>query len=377
MRLEAAFSDGHLTDALKLIGFEATVDKRVKKKLLLVLSSWKEQYADDPSMALIAGLYKQCRISERKEKERYNLMGLTHEMDKKTTTKMQEKEEKRLAKEKARLEEEERRKNKNKPKRVPFNFERDKPKIVESISEASQASSNLINAIRLVNMEKETLQENERVQDCLTVAKQVRKTLVRYIQLVENEELIGTLIETNERIMNALEMYDQLTVTNQENPDSTEGLTDRMASATIGGEVSKLQEKQKAAVQNSRDGNPEDDDDSSPERAPIHIHPDLEDLDFGALGASSSKLPPPMRPKRVEDDEEEDEQDRRGSLSDFSDYESSDEETHRARAGTSKRRDYVTVSDDEEISGFAKASTTTVNDPFADPFADSSAVKRN
>ena len=177
--------------------------------------------------------------------------------------------------------------------------------------------------------------------------------------------------------MNALEMYDQLTVTNQENPDSTEGLTDRMASATIGGEVSKLQEKQKAAVQNSRDGNLEDDDDSSPERAPIHIHPDLEDLDFGVLGASSSKLPPPMRPNRVEDDEDEDVQDRRGSLSDFSDYESSEEETHRARAGTSKRRDYVTVSDDEEIAGFAKASTTTVNDPFADPFADSSAVKRN
>jgi hypothetical protein len=121
---EAAFSDGHLTDALRLIGSEVTVDKRVKKKLLLVLSSWKEQYASDPSMSLIAGLYKQCRISERREKERYNLMGLTHETERKAAVKMQEKEEKRLAKEKARLEEEERRKNKNKPKRVPFNFER-------------------------------------------------------------------------------------------------------------------------------------------------------------------------------------------------------------------------------------------------------------
>ena len=75
-------------------------------------------------MALIAGLYKQCRISERREKERYNLMGLTHETEKKPSAKMQEKEEKRLAKEKARLEEEERRKNKNKPKRGPFNFEK-------------------------------------------------------------------------------------------------------------------------------------------------------------------------------------------------------------------------------------------------------------
>ena len=48
-------------------------------------------------MALIAGLYKQCRISERREKERYNLMGLTHETERKAA-KTQEKEEKRLAK---------------------------------------------------------------------------------------------------------------------------------------------------------------------------------------------------------------------------------------------------------------------------------------
>jgi hypothetical protein len=172
-------------------------------------------------------------------------------------------------------------------------------------------------------------------------------------------------------------MYDQLTLGEQENPDSTtEGLAERMASANIGGEVGKLQEKQKAAVQRSRDRDL-DDDDSSPERAPVHIHPDLEDLDFGALGASSSRLPPPMRPNRVDDDEDEDLQDQRGSLSDFSDYESSDEETHKAKAGTSKRKDYVTVSDDEEITGFAKASSTAVDDPFADPFADSAAVKRN
>lgn len=33
---------------------------------------------------------------------------------------------------------------------------------------------------------------------------------MRYIQLVENEELIGTLIDTNERIIASLEMYDKV-----------------------------------------------------------------------------------------------------------------------------------------------------------------------
>jgi len=79
-----------------------------------------------------------------------------------------------------------------------------------------------------VNKENETLQENARVQECLAVIKQERKPIVRYIQvsrgtlrftpvpngfpmntqLVENEDMIGTLIETNERIITALEMYD-------------------------------------------------------------------------------------------------------------------------------------------------------------------------
>ena len=67
-----------------------------------------------------------------------------------------------------------------------------------------------MNAITLVNTENDSLQTNERVQECLTKAKQCRKPIVRYIQLVENDELIGTLIDTNERIIAALEMYDKV-----------------------------------------------------------------------------------------------------------------------------------------------------------------------
>jgi len=102
-----------------------------------------------------------------------------------------------------------------------------------------------------------------------------------------------------------------------------------------------------------------------------HLHPDLEDLNFGPIGATSSKLPAPMRPS-VLSDEEESFSEQRASLSDFSDYESSDEETHKARGGPS-RRNYVTVSDDEGVTTVSLASGGKVleeDDPFADPFAD-------
>jgi hypothetical protein len=110
------------------------------------------------------------------------------------------------------------------------------------------------------------------------------------------------------------------------------------------------------------------------------VHPDLHDLSFGTLGPekgcagpSISRLPtlnhldrnlqPPIRPTALSSDEE----DRfRGSLSDFSDYESNDEETrhHAGQSSAGARKAYVNVSDDggdEDV---------RVEDPFADPFAD-------
>jgi LAS seventeen-binding protein 5 len=181
--------------------------------------------------------------------------------------------------------------------------------------------------------------------------------------------------------MNALEMYDQIVAASQPNQgDDTKGITDKMASTTIGGggEVARLQEKQRAAIEAHKSHQSYD---SSPERTDqSHVHPDLEDLDFGSIGASSSKLPPPMRPKKVSDDSDEDDSvERRGSLSDFSDYESSDEETHRARAGSSthqRKKSYVTVSDNDSLGlGDSRVGLTQDEDPFADPFADSAAVR--
>jgi len=100
------------------------------------------------------------------------------------------------------------------------------------------------------------------------------------------------------------------------------------------------------------------------------VHPDLHDLSFGTLGPEQRNLQPPIRPKALSSDEEQDRF--RGSLSDFSDYESSDEET-RHHAGQSSslhaRKAYVNVSDDggDDVKD---ARVEAFEDPFADPFAD-------
>jgi hypothetical protein len=115
------------------------------------------------------------------------------------------------------------------------------------------------------------------------------------------------------------------------------------------------------------------------------VHPDLHDLSFGELGPEqrcaepsisrppilnhlSRNLQPPIRPTYSSD---EDQIRRRGSLSDFSDYVSSDEET-RQRAGQSSglhaRKAYVHVSDDGDDDD--EDARPHIDDPFADPFAD-------
>jgi hypothetical protein len=187
-------------------------------------------------------------------------------------------------------------------------------------------------------------------------------------QLVESEDIIGTLIETNDRLMTSIEMYDRLSLSDVDpDPQSTElakamAATHLAAHATNGSLISSADhegENGKSTLKSTT--------------ATPYIHPDLEDLTFGPVRrANHNGLPAPIKPSiqfLSDEDEYEDRLEHRVSLAEFSDYESSDEETHnnRANAGPS-RRNYVTVSDDEDDDEFTGEDAE--DDPFADPFAD-------
>jgi hypothetical protein len=51
------------------------------------------------------------------------------------------------------------------------------------------------------------------VQKYLEEAKNSRKKIIRYIQVVEDEEYIGTLLSTNETIITSLQLYDKVSQT--------------------------------------------------------------------------------------------------------------------------------------------------------------------
>ncbi|KAG9314184.1 hypothetical protein JVU11DRAFT_4970 [Chiua virens] len=174
----------------------------------------------------------------------------------------------------------------------------------------------------LVNSDKENITTNARVRECLQNAKTARKMIVRYIQLVENEEVIGTLIETNERVVSAIQMYDNFAAP-QHTHDPTHGIQTTMNGMSIAPDGPGSTWHQRT---------PPSGDDARP---PGHVHPDLQDLSFGGPGSEEGSLPPPIQPVSRHDTSSEAVWDQhRGSLSDFSDYES-EEERQPARAGPS------------------------------------------
>jgi hypothetical protein len=107
---------------------------------------------------------------------------------------------------------------KNKPK--PFNLEREKPQLLETIASASVASTNLINAIRLINRENQRVSENTECRNRFEQCKTLRRKVLRYIQLVESEQFIGSLLSANDELVKALMAYEVMDKSIEDDSDS-------------------------------------------------------------------------------------------------------------------------------------------------------------
>ena len=86
----------------------------------------------------------------------------------------------------------------------------EKPQILAAIASTQTYATALVNALQHVNREKESVADNTRVQEYLAKVKAERKKIVRYIQLVQDEEFIGSLISANDQIILALELHDKV-----------------------------------------------------------------------------------------------------------------------------------------------------------------------
>jgi len=107
-----------------------------------------------------------------------------------------------------------------KGKTKAFNLEREKPAILQAIAGSSVASSNLNNAMKLVNRESQRVSENAECMKRFETCKSLRRQILRYIQFVETEELLGGLIDANERLIGSLMAFEVMDKTVDDDSDS-------------------------------------------------------------------------------------------------------------------------------------------------------------
>lgn len=101
-----------------------------------------------------------------------------------------------------------------------FNLEREKPQILQAIAASSVASTGLNNALKIVNRERERVSSNAEVMKRFETCKNLRRQILRYIQLVETEEFLGGLIHANEELVNALMSFEIMDKSIDDDSDS-------------------------------------------------------------------------------------------------------------------------------------------------------------
>ncbi|PWN48610.1 hypothetical protein IE53DRAFT_412194 [Violaceomyces palustris] len=240
-RFQTSFANDMLVERIKLMSQDELVDASVRKLLMRVLLSWHQQFKDDPSMKVVSGLYAACgggkksdaqKKSEaaeafRKQQEKARIEAQMR-ADRKAAERLQKQEEKDFkAREKERL-----RKGGSAAKRPAFNFEQEKPQILNALATSQQSATALVNALQHVNREKESVTTNPRVQEYLAKVKTERKKIIRYIQLVKDEEFVGGLISANDQVILALQLYDKLSKPADLDSDDEEPLAAISATAS-------------------------------------------------------------------------------------------------------------------------------------------------
>ncbi|KAJ6126985.1 hypothetical protein N7523_002597 [Penicillium sp. IBT 18751x] len=213
------FADEPLLERLRIAGTDPVSDPLVKQKCKVLFGQWAATYKDTPGMAKITALYQQlpkrkqpavqARSKVLREGANSNEPPMGHTVSisagngpAKTLSSPKQKPSKP-------------KKDKTKEKKLSissrsFSLERERPQILETLASASVASTNLLNALKLVNRETTRISEDAECINRFETCKKLRHQILRYIQHIESEEFLGGLIHANEELVTALMAFEVL-----------------------------------------------------------------------------------------------------------------------------------------------------------------------
>ena len=248
-RFQRAFADEPLLERLRVCATDSLSDAEVKKKCQILFRQWAVAYQSIPGMDRIVALQKQLpkrkkpvtqaqsRVVQETEREANEdpdpfgdedddiTRGGANSMagvGSPTTSSFPS-----SSVPPANLNSIPKQSNKSKPnksskhkKRKAFNLEKEKPEITKTIAESSIASINLMNALKLLNRENIRVSEHAETVLRFEKCKANRRQVLRYIQHFETGDLLGSLIQANDQLVEALMSFEVLDKSVHDDSDS-------------------------------------------------------------------------------------------------------------------------------------------------------------
>ena len=230
-RFQRTFADEPLLERLRIAATDSTTDPDVKAKLKVLFAQWAREYKDTQGLQGITNLYKQFprrgRPAVTKPAPAANSQppsGLSRSPPTSSSPSSS-----------ARVAGDSdggggggsgggwrssHKKTALKSKHQSFNLEKEKPALNLALANASITSTNLLNALKLINREKERASQKHETVRLYESCKSLRSDILRFIQHVESEQWLGSLIHAHEELSAAMELYENYDKPVEEDSDS-------------------------------------------------------------------------------------------------------------------------------------------------------------
>lgn len=244
-RFQRAFADEPLLERLRILARDDMVDPEVRKKCNVLFRQWAIEYKNTQGLSQIAALAQQLPKQRRqKPPQQYKSIRETEENLTDHNLTDHEDTPHRFGHSRStsaasasgtatppprpavalspttRLTPSKSSKDKKSKNVVRFSVEKERPNIMQTMASASVASTNLINGLQLINRETQRVSDNPEILNRFETCKLLRRQILRYIQLVETDELIGSLLSSNDELVKALTAYEIMDRSIEDDSDS-------------------------------------------------------------------------------------------------------------------------------------------------------------
>ena len=228
-RFQRTFADEPLLERLRLLPRDDVVDPQVRQKCRVLFVQWANAYKNTAGLERIANLYKELPKSDRPQAARAKVLQDSgpfgdSDIDSETPVSSSPAGRSRATSSanrsgtgtpvtlgptssshhfSSKLS-----KSKKTGSGKPFNLHKEKENMTNAIAQSSIASTNLLNGLQLINRETQLPSENPEVVKRFEACKTLRRRILYYIQEVESDDWIGSLVNANDELVKALTAYE-------------------------------------------------------------------------------------------------------------------------------------------------------------------------